>query len=237
LSRGSEASVGKEWSADFSKVLRFFLRWFFKHLYTTLAWSYDWVAWIVSMGQWTKWLAVVLERLPAGMVLELGHGPGHLQARLGGRRWIPFGIDPSRQMSLLAAHRLMRSGSRMRLSRARAQNLPFAAGTFDALVSTFPSEYIMEAATLQEASRVLKPKGTLVVVPAARITGKLVFDRLAAWVNCAARQADDPKAEWLAALRNHGLEPVLETIHQRRAVVYRMIAVKKPVELGEEGCR
>jgi len=228
LSGCPEASLGQNGASVLSKVLVSFVRWFFRHLYTTWAWSYDGVAWIVTMGQWTTWLAVALERLPAGMILELGHGPGHLQETLSGATCTPFGIDSSRQMSQLAARRLRRCGSAQRLSRARVQRLPFPRCTFDTLVSTFPSEYIMESATLKEAFRVLKPEGVLVVVPTARITGRLFFDRLAAWVNRVARQADDPEAAWLTALRDQGFDPVLETIPMRRALVYRMTAKKKP---------
>jgi ubiquinone/menaquinone biosynthesis C-methylase UbiE len=208
------------------KALFVLLRFFFKHLYTTLAWSYDAVAWLVSMGQWTTWAAVALEQLPIGKVLELGHGPGHLQSSLGKGRWIPFGIDPSRQMIRLAARRLSAAGIRARLTRAGAQHLPFAAGTFDALVSTFPSEYIMERATLEEAWRVLKPGGVLAIVPTARITGTRFYDRLAACLNRVTRQDEDPREAWLNTARAVGLDPVLEEIGLPRAVVYRLTAVK-----------
>src|SRR3989337_1455537 len=60
------------------RLLTGFLRFFFQHLYTTLAPAYDLIAWTVSMGQWNQWVGTALEPLPAGPLLELGHGTGHL---------------------------------------------------------------------------------------------------------------------------------------------------------------
>jgi ubiquinone/menaquinone biosynthesis C-methylase UbiE len=58
------------------------------------------------------------------------------------------------------------SMGKMRVCRARAQALPFPDACFDSVVSTFPSDYIIEGHTLAEVRRVLRHGGRLVVVPA-----------------------------------------------------------------------
>jgi ubiquinone/menaquinone biosynthesis C-methylase UbiE len=53
-----------------------------------------------------------------------------------------------------------------------AQALPYASGTFAAVVSTFPSEFILHPDTLRDIYRVLRPDGRLVIVPNAVLTGQ-----------------------------------------------------------------
>jgi ubiquinone/menaquinone biosynthesis C-methylase UbiE len=48
----------------------------------SFAWSYDLVAAVVSLGQWNHWVGSVLPYLPGVNILEIGHGPGHLQRLL-----------------------------------------------------------------------------------------------------------------------------------------------------------
>jgi len=67
--------------------------------------------------------------------------------------------------------------------------MPFAAGSFETLVATFPSEYIFEASTLAEARRVLVTGGKLVIVPMAWVTGSGILDWLAAGLFRVTRQA------------------------------------------------
>jgi ubiquinone/menaquinone biosynthesis C-methylase UbiE len=163
------------------RLIFFLLRPFYHLLYHQFAWTYDLVAWLVSLGRWNDWARAALPHLE-GRVLELGFGPGHLQAALAGGGLVSFGLDESRQMTRQAARRLRRRGRPARLARGRAQTLPYAAGTFDTVVATFPSEYIFDARTLLEAGRVLVPGGKLVVLPAAWPTGKRLPEKLAAWL-------------------------------------------------------
>ena len=152
---------------------------FFQLLYHPFAWTYDLVAAVVSLGRWQDW---VLQARPFlhGRVLEIGYGPGHLQAALNEAGLEAFGLDESRQMSRQAGRRLRKKGYPVRLTRGYAQSLPFQAGSFDCVAATFPSEFIFETQTLAEIRRVLKPGGQLVLVPSAWITGKNGLERLAA---------------------------------------------------------
>jgi ubiquinone/menaquinone biosynthesis C-methylase UbiE len=157
------------------------MRVFFHLLYHPFAFTYDLVAWMVSFGKWDEWIEAVLPYVEGNTVLELGHGPGHLQGRLreGGRS--TFGLDESAQMGRIARRRL---GSSARLVRGLTQAMPFGRGVFSTLVSTFPSEYIIDPRTLSEAHRCLADGGGLIVLPGAwpgnsilrwiyRITGEI----------------------------------------------------------------
>lgn len=53
------------------------------------------------------------------------------------------------------------------LTRGLGQQLPFASGSFDSVIATFPAEYITEARTLSEVRRCLSDGGRFIVLPAA----------------------------------------------------------------------
>jgi ubiquinone/menaquinone biosynthesis C-methylase UbiE len=159
------------------------LRIFFHLLYHPFAWAYDLVAWVVSFGRWKDWVRSVTPFLEGTRILELGHGPGHLQRILLDLGLLPFGLDESPQMSRLARIHLHKSGyTQTRLARGRSQALPYASRSFDTLVSTFPSEYIFDPRTLLEARRMLRNGGRLIVLPVAWITGKNALDRFLSWL-------------------------------------------------------
>jgi ubiquinone/menaquinone biosynthesis C-methylase UbiE len=163
------------------KLLGALLRFFFYLLYHQFAWSYDLVAAVVSLGRWKDWVRSALPYLE-GRVLEVGYGPGHLQAWLVENGHPAFGVDESRQMARQAHRRLFKNGYPRHLSRGNAENLPFPQASFDSAVATFPSEYIFERSTLSEIKRVLRPGGKLVILPTAWITGSRPLERLTAWV-------------------------------------------------------
>jgi ubiquinone/menaquinone biosynthesis C-methylase UbiE len=147
------------------------LRVAYQQLYTSFAWSYDAVAAAVSAGEWQVWGRAVLAFIDpprdGQRVLELAHGPGHVQLALRQRGYAALGLDLSAQMSALAARRLHWAGYTPALLRASVFHLPFPADTFDALISTFPTEFIAAPLMAAEAWRVLRAGGRLVVVPTA----------------------------------------------------------------------
>lgn len=144
--------------------MRRFMRFFFHLLYHPFAFTYDLVAWVVSFGKWSDWVVSIFPYLEGTRILELGHGPGHLQRFLRDRGLNPAGIDESTQMGRLAKRRL---GMSYKLTRGLAQSLPFASSSFDTIISTFPTEYIFEQRTLAEIQRILISGGRLIVLPAA----------------------------------------------------------------------
>ncbi|MBI3170393.1 MAG: methyltransferase domain-containing protein [Chloroflexi bacterium] len=144
--------------------MRSFMRFFYYLLYHPFAFTYDLVAWVVSFGKWNDWVLSIFPHLEGTRILELGHGPGHLQRFFRDRGLSPVAIDESTQMGNLAKRRL---GANHKLARGLAQSLPFVADSFDTVVSTFPSEYIFDPRTLAEVKRVLTSGGKLIVLPAA----------------------------------------------------------------------
>jgi ubiquinone/menaquinone biosynthesis C-methylase UbiE len=52
------------------------------------------------------------------------------------------------------------------------QTLPFRSGSFDSVVSTFPTDYIADRATLREVQRVTNEQGRLIVVVGAQLIGQ-----------------------------------------------------------------
>lgn len=185
-----------------NRLMSSFLRFFFYLIYKPLAWAYDWVAFTVSVGNWQSWILSVLPELQGPAILELGHGPGHLQkAALEKGHWA-CGLDESKQMGRIAARRLRDSGLKPNLVNARSQCLPFTGSSYSQIVATFPTEYLIDAGTLEEVWRVLCPGGTLIILPVAWITGSGLLERAAAWLFHITGQApewDDRVLEPLAA--------------------------------------
>jgi ubiquinone/menaquinone biosynthesis C-methylase UbiE len=137
---------------------------FFNLLYHPFAFSYDLVAAGVSFGQWKNWVSSIVPFIEGTRVLELGHGPGHLQRILLDQGLSPAAMDESAQMGYLAKRRLGRS---QKLTRGLAQQIPFASDTFDSIVSTFPTDYIFDTHTLSETHRVLRKGGRLTILLSA----------------------------------------------------------------------
>jgi ubiquinone/menaquinone biosynthesis C-methylase UbiE len=182
------------------------LRLFFELLYHQFAFAYDFVAAVVSFGRWNDWIVEVIPFIEGRRVLEIGHGPGHLQRILLSRGLVAVGIEESPQMLRLAKRRLDKQFStnsefahpepahrfgctHINLTRGLAQHLPFANSAFDTVIATFPSEYIFNPATLTEVRRCLINGGRFIVLPVAmpknrfllwlfRVTGEAPSDAL-----------------------------------------------------------
>ncbi|MBI5825117.1 MAG: methyltransferase domain-containing protein [Chloroflexi bacterium] len=146
------------------KLFQRFMRFFYHLLYHPFAFTYDLVAAAVSFGKWKDWVFGILPFINGTRILELGHGPGHLQRLLLNRGLIAVAIDESRQMAALAKRRL---GPTQKLTRGLAQALPFQSESFDTLVATFPSEYIFDMLTFSEGRRILRNRGRFIVLLAA----------------------------------------------------------------------
>jgi ubiquinone/menaquinone biosynthesis C-methylase UbiE len=166
----------------FFRLLAWFLRRFFQLLYHQFAWAYDLVAWTVSLGQWNTWIRSAIPYLHSSLVLELGHGPGHLQVAFNQAGVHSIGIDLSKQMNRQACHRMRKMHIQPNLIYARTQQLPLPSETIPQIVATFPSEYISDPRSLNEMHRVLVPGGSVIILLFAWITGQKAQERFAAWL-------------------------------------------------------
>ena len=161
------------------------------------------------MGRWKTWVLTVRPYLENKQVLELGCGPGHLQAATLVPGTIIFGLEASNQMLRRATHNLQDNKKWSgHLIQANSQQVPLRDGAFQVVVATFPSNYIFDHKTLAEAWRVLKPGGQLLILPAAWITGKSVLDRLAAWLFRITGEAPDYQPDTIKTTYSTFLERI-----------------------------
>jgi SAM-dependent methyltransferase len=208
---------------------------FFHHFYHELAWTYDSVAALVSLGRWPAWILSVLPFVEGQRVLELAFGTGQLQKALLSRMaGLVVGVDESSQMARLARARLAQSGLLpAALIRGLAQKLPFPASSFDTVVSTFPSEFITLAPTLEEIRRILRPSGKVIVLPLAWIVGRGLLDRTAAAMFRITHQTPDASIDSaVEAARQtfaaHGFGMTWQQFDLRGSTVLVLIAVPYP---------
>jgi ubiquinone/menaquinone biosynthesis C-methylase UbiE len=212
-----------------ARLVRRSLGLFFRLLYHEFAWTYDFVAAAVSLGLWKQWVLAVLPYIKGPRVLELGYGPGHLQAALAHREINAVGLDESRQMAGRVVRKMRKLGYPYRLVNGYAQNLPFVDACFDQVVATFPTDYIVHPHTLEEIRRLLVPGGSLLVLPFAWITGKGIFHRLAAGLFRFTGEAPDWDGAFLEPFRRAGFDARLEqhTLPNSRLVIIRAL---KPMD-------
>ncbi|HSH02574.1 MAG TPA: class I SAM-dependent methyltransferase, partial [Anaerolineae bacterium] len=98
----------------------------FRLLYYEMAWTYDVVSWVVSLGAWRSWARAALPYVVGKRVVEVGHGPGHLLADLAEVGYEVVGVDLSPYMGRLAVRRWGKRGlaGRAPVVRGRGEGLP-----------------------------------------------------------------------------------------------------------------
>lgn len=203
------------------------MRFFFHHFYHALAWTYDLVAAVVSIGRWQMWGRAALPYLRGKRILELGFGPGHLLVELNRSGFQAVGLDESPQMIRQARRNLARNKFPISLSRGYAQFLPFASQSFDSVVATFPSEYIADPRALAEARRVLKEDGRFVVVPVAWMGGKSLLERGAQWLfNITGQGREGVEERIMAFSAEAGFRAVCSRVEIHHSTVLVVVAEK-----------
>ncbi len=209
------------------------LRLGFRLLYNELAWTYDFVANVTSLGQWWQWQRQALPFLPQdGQVLEIAHGTGHMQVELARYGWSVFGLDISPAMGRLARRHAARNGEQVELLRGQVKSLPIASTSLPSLLSTFPAEFIVEPTTLAELYRVLQPGGRLVIVPSAVLLPTSLLQRLMRWAFVLTGQSSgrisEHEPDWPPHAREtlgaHGFDVQVERIELARSIVYVIVA-------------
>jgi ubiquinone/menaquinone biosynthesis C-methylase UbiE len=205
-----------------------FLRLFFKYLYNQFAWSYDLVSATVSVGQWNDWIRTTLPHLDGPYILELGHGPGHLQVALREKGVHAVGLDPSLNMNRLAKLKLRRRKFSSLIVNGYAQWLPFPAQSFNQVVATFPSEYILNERTIQEIHRILAPDGLCLILPVGWITGRNLPHRVASALFRLTGQSPDWDDRYLKPLEQFGFSASVIRIDLPASQLLHIHARKSP---------
>ncbi len=230
-----QTTAGNRFAAAWYRLVRIG----FRLLYNELAWTYDSVSWLVSLGQWRDWQQVAIPFLKGYRILELAHGPGHMLValRLAGHEVV--GTDLSPAMLRLARNRLESRGLQAPLVRAAAQDLPFAGGSFDSVLATFPAEFIAEPHSIASLNRVLCPGGRLVIVPEARLTGGDPLTAIVEWLYTVTGQrqgfedSGEPSSLWLGVAEQFsraGFNLSIEQVDLGRSLVTLILAEKKAIE-------
>ena len=148
-------------------------------LFAPLGPTYDRYARLLSLGQdprWRRFLVARLELQPNARVLDVATGTGAVALELVRQHGCSVvGVDRSAEMLAVARDRVAARGlaAKIELHEARAEALPFADASFDALTVTYLLRYVDDpAATLRELARVVRPGGTAAMlefgVPPAR---------------------------------------------------------------------
>ncbi len=199
----------------------------FHLLYYELAFTYDAVAWLVSLGQWRAWGRTVLSRVRGPRVLEIGHGPGHMLIDLARSGRQPIGIDLSPDMIHIARRNIRRAGVRVPQVQCRVQALPFRSGEFDSVVATFPTDYIGELATLREVQRVTNERGRLIVVFGAQLVGREPSKLLIEWLYRLTGQRDAKIDDEASIFERVGMPARIETETVGASTVTLVVAEKR----------
>jgi demethylmenaquinone methyltransferase/2-methoxy-6-polyprenyl-1,4-benzoquinol methylase len=140
-------------------------------LFAPLGPSYDRTAALLSLGQDPRWRRFLVSRVPADArrVLDVATGTAAVAielARAAPGREVE-GVDQSAEMLAAGRARVLAAGvgDRVRLTQARAEALPFADESFDALTFTYLLRYVDDAAaTLRELARVVRRGGTIAML-------------------------------------------------------------------------
>jgi len=142
-----------------------------RELFAPLGPAYDRNASLLSFGQDPAWRRFLVARVPddALNVLDVATGTAavaiELAQRVPGRHVV--GVDQSTEMLTVGRERVARAGldTQIELREGRAEQLPFADGTFDALTFTYLLRYVDDpAATLRELARLVRGGGTIAML-------------------------------------------------------------------------
>ena len=137
-------------------------------LFTPIGPTYDRYASLLSFGQDPRWRSFLASRVgvgPADRVLDVATGTAAVAIELVRRSGCRVvGIDQSAGMLAAGRRRVAAAGldDRIELREGRAESLPFADASFDALTFTYLLRYVEDpAATMRELARVVRPGGTV----------------------------------------------------------------------------
>lgn len=140
---------------------------FARGLFAGIAPEYDRMGAVLSFGQdprWRRFLVSRVNAIPGSWVLDAASGTGLVARDLARRNLRVAALDPSPSMVRRGVEAVRAAGldDRVRFVGGRAEDLPFADETFDAVTFTYLLRYVADpAATVGELVRVLRPGGVM----------------------------------------------------------------------------
>jgi demethylmenaquinone methyltransferase/2-methoxy-6-polyprenyl-1,4-benzoquinol methylase len=141
---------------------------FARSLFRDLPSRYDTLAYLLSFGQDRRWRRAVVDRIAAAhpkKVLDVACGPAGVTLAVAAACDADIvGIDLTEDMLRQGLTNVRAAGAsdRIKLAIARAEELPFGDGTFDAISFSYLMRYVDDpAATIGELARCLAPGGTI----------------------------------------------------------------------------
>jgi demethylmenaquinone methyltransferase/2-methoxy-6-polyprenyl-1,4-benzoquinol methylase len=140
---------------------------FAQHLFAPLPQRYDRLAEVLSFGQNGRWRRAMIRRIaPAhgDAVLDVASGTAGVALQIARAGASVVGVDLTEQMLRQGQRNVGSSvvSDHIRLVAGRAEQLPFADASFDALTFTYLLRYVLDPeATLRELARVVRPGGRI----------------------------------------------------------------------------
>ncbi len=125
--------------------------WISDRIYGRHAWAFEMLTTALTAGRFPTWRRSALAHLPAHDVLDLACGTGALLRELPATSTRLVGVDLSPRMG----HVFRRRTPRAAFVCASADRLPFRSNRFRAVVTTFPTRFLLAPQTLSEVARVL----------------------------------------------------------------------------------
>lgn len=142
-----------------------------KQIFDTISGNYDGLNRIISLGidkKWRKKVVAILKDKHPETILDVATGTGDLAIALTKTRAKKVtGIDIAPKMLAIGKQKIAQQhlDKKVEMQLADSEQLPFAAHTFDAVTVAFGVRNFEDLEKgLAEIYRVLKPKGTLVVL-------------------------------------------------------------------------
>ena len=137
-------------------------------LFRDLPNRYDALAEVLSLGQNRRWRAALVRRIVEShpsRVLDVATGTAGVAISIAKQTEAEIsGVDLSDDMLEVGRRRVAAAGlsGRIALREARAEDLPYPDGAFDAVSFTYLLRYVRDpAATMAELARVLRPGGVM----------------------------------------------------------------------------
>jgi demethylmenaquinone methyltransferase/2-methoxy-6-polyprenyl-1,4-benzoquinol methylase len=138
---------------------------FARRLFAGIAPEYDRMGAILSFGQDARWRRLLVSKVtapPGSWALDVASGTGLVARELAHRNLRVAALDQSEAMARRGISEIAGPSRAIRFLLGRAEALPFADETFDAVTFTYLLRYVDDpAATVSELARVLRPGGVM----------------------------------------------------------------------------